>query len=128
MHLGNYPLYFVKGARRKAAYYTVQVRELLADGWTEEQATEPAASEQLAVVPEQLIAVAPEQSVEIEPEQPVAAVEPEPVTTELEQSDKGLGEMTKAELVAYAEANGVEFKQYATKSEIIEACLAAQNG
>ena len=35
-HLEKLPTYFVRGDERRAAYYTIQARELLADGWTEE--------------------------------------------------------------------------------------------
>ena len=47
---------------------------------------------------------------------------------EQQEPEKGLDEMTKAELIAYAEGNDIQFKPYATKSEILEACQAAENG
>jgi hypothetical protein len=113
MHLNNRPVYFTKGSRRTAAYYTVQVRELLADGWTQEQPQIPDL---------------PVESTDVAAEQPVETAYQEQQDPESDEPAKELGDMTKAELIAYAEANGIEFKQYATKSEILEACQATQNG
>lgn len=122
MHLNNRPVYFVKGSSRKAAYYTVQARELIASGWTEEpQANQVPIPEALKQVIQEIASKPQEETVQqanpVEPEQAVS-----------EEQPKKLDEMTKAELVAHAESQGVEFKQYSTKSEILEACVAAQNG
>lgn len=122
MHLNNRPVYFTKGSRRTAAYYTVQVRELLADGWTQEQPEAPS-------LPVESTDVAVEQPAEAAyQEQSVEAAYQEQQDPGSDEPTKELGDMTKAELIAYAEANGIEFRPYATKSEILEACQAVQNG
>lgn len=121
MHLRNRPIYFVNGTRRKAAYYTVQARELIASGWTEESSTD-----QISIPTELKEAI---QEIASEPQEDAAQLNPvEPEEAVVEAQPKNLDEMTKAELVAYAEGQGVQFKPYSTKSEIIEACLVAQNG
>jgi hypothetical protein len=120
MHLNNRPVYFVKGSRRKAAYYTVHMRELIADGWTQEQEI---SSQPEAIAPEHVASTVPES---LEEAIPFESTEEELI--EEEEQVKGIDQMTKAELIVFAQSKGVEFKQYATKSDIIEACLAAQNG
>jgi len=109
-HLKKLPTYFVKGDERRAAYYTINARELMAAGFVEEGA---------------------------EPNQPIKAHEPKPVPEILvevgldafdtesikgEGSEDNLDDMTKAELVEYAEEHGLEFKPNQPKAEILQIC------
>lgn len=47
---------------------------------------------------------------------------------EEEPQGKELTEMTKNELIEYASLNDIVINQYSNKSEILEACLEADNG
>ncbi len=105
MHLKNRPVYFVKDGNRRAVYYTVDARELAADGWEIEQ---PAPAP--APVPE------PEMA-QVEPVEVGA-----PVTELVDAPELDLDGMTRAELIEFAEANGIEFKSNASKADILEAC------
>lgn len=125
MHLRDYPKYFEKNGERRAAYFTVEATELLADGWVAvktEKPKSPAAPEP-----------APEPEPEPTPVEPVA--EPEKVEVEIidaepeenEQDEKELPDfefMTKSELIKYAEEQGVELKTNQSKAELVEACKA----
>ena len=42
MHLSKLPTIFVKGGEERKAYFTVQARELIADGWVEKTDEAPA--------------------------------------------------------------------------------------
>ena len=42
MYLRQRPTYYVKGSERCAAYYTVQARDLEAQGWIQEEDAKPA--------------------------------------------------------------------------------------
>lgn len=55
MHLSNLPTIFVKDGIERKAYFTVQARELLADGWTEKgeaKEVEPAVAEPTNLITE----------------------------------------------------------------------------
>ncbi len=112
MHLKKLPTYFVKGDQRKAVYHTVLARELQAAGWKPEG--EKQAAEPKPVIPA---------TVPVTPEEPPTQDEPVEGT---ESPD--LDEMTRAELVAFAEENEIEFKSYASKAEILEACKEFVDG
>jgi hypothetical protein len=115
MHLKKLPTYFVKGDQRKAVYHTVLARELQAAGWKvegEEQASKPKTVAPAPVAAPEVVEEAPE---------PIEAV------SELAE-DVNLDEMTRAELVVFAEKNDIEFKSYASKAEILEACKEFVNG
>lgn len=118
MHLKKLPTFFVKGSQRKAAFYTVQARELEAAGWTllgRDRTTEL----------EPVAPVAPPTTPEPEAAQEV----PQQVSeTPAEEANVNLDEMTRAELVTFAEQNNIEFKSYATKAEILQACKEFANG
>jgi hypothetical protein len=101
MHLKNCPVYFVKDGQRQAVYYTVDARQLTEDGWTIEQ----------------------EEEQTLEPAAVEAPKAPEVVTEE-----DLLDEMTRAELIDFAEANGIEFKSSASKADILEACKEFADG
>lgn len=99
MHLKKLPTYFTKGDERTAVYHTVHARELRAEGWVEDTAAAPEAPAEEAV---------------------------EEVTEAAEEVD--LEGMTRAELIAFAQENEVEFKAYASKAEILEACKEFVDG
>lgn len=46
MYLRQRPTYYVKGSERFAAHYTVQARDLEAQGWVKEEEQKPAAKKQ----------------------------------------------------------------------------------
>jgi hypothetical protein len=118
MHLQNRPTYFVKDGNRKAVYYTVDARELTEAGWVAEQ--------DATVVPPKAKAAQPK------PDQgptgvagiqgPIGVIVEEPVIEPTEATGPDLDGMTRAGLVEFAEANGIEFKSNAPKADILEAC------
>ena len=106
-HLKKLPTYFVKGDERRAAYYTIQARELRAAGYVEEG--------------EKAVAAKP---VERQPEI-VVEVGAEPyVSTEslTEPIAETLEEMTKAELLDWALEHGHDLPNNDKKAEIFAAC------
>lgn len=52
MHLPKLPTIFVKGGEERKAYFTVQARELIADGWVEQGTEKPAPAAPEPVVEE----------------------------------------------------------------------------
>ena len=107
MHLRKLPTWFVKDGKRRAAYYTVQARELRAKGYVEEG--------------EKAVAYKPaERQPEIVPE---AGVEPFDSTESLtEPMAEALEEMTKAELLEWALERGHDLPNNDKKAEIFAAC------
>ncbi len=106
MHLKKLPTYFVKGDQRVAVYHTVQARELRAEGWTEEiESVKATKSTEAQVTPVKQVEEVEEASEEVD-----------------------LDGMTRAELVAFAQENEVEFKANASKAEILEACKEFVDG
>lgn len=108
-HLEKLPTYFVKGDERRAAYYTVQARELREAGYVEE-------GEKAAPAP------APKPMPEVVVEAGADAFELE---AKLGVEEKDLDAMTKAELMYYAEEHGIECKPAMSKAEILKLCKAA---
>ena len=106
-HLKKLPTYFVKGDERRAAYYTIQARELRAAGYVEEG--------------EKAVAAKP---VERQPEIVVeVGAEPYDSTESLtEPIAETLEEMTKAELLDWALEHGVDLPNNDKKAEIFAAC------
>ena len=106
-HLKKLPTYFVKGDERRAAYYTIQVRELRAAGFVEEG--------------EKAVAAKP---IERQPEIVVeAGAEPFDSTESLtEPMAESLEEMTKAELLDWALEKGHDLKNALPKAEIFAQC------
>ena len=109
-HLKKLPTYFVKGDKRRAAYYTIQARELRTKGYVEEG--EKAEAVNL-----------------IEKRQPEIVVEAgaEPYDsteslTEPMAEKEDLDSMTKAELLDYALDHGVDLPNNDLKAEILKAC------
>lgn len=112
MHLPGYPVYFVKGSKRRAVYYTAEARDLKALGWQEEEYAKAP-----EVAPAPLPAVAKKE-----------AVKPEVVEVTIENEVASDGEtpdfefMTKPELLAYALERGVDLPNNSLKAELVEAC------
>ena len=106
-HLKKLPTYFVKGDERRAAYYTIQARELRAAGYVEEG--------------EKAVAAKP---VERQPEIVVeVGAEPYDSTESLtEPIAETLEEMTKAELLDWALEHGHDLPNNDKKAEIFAAC------
>jgi len=108
-HLKKLPTYFVKGEERRAAYYTVQVRELRKAGWVEEG--------------EKAVAKKP---IERQPEILVEAGGSAYDSMESLQEPMGeegkLEDMTKAELLDWALERGHDLKNASPKSEIFAQC------
>lgn len=99
MYLRNRPAYYTNGEQTIAVNYTAHARDLEQTGWT--------LVEKVKLQPE------------AEPApKPAAKPVPEPVS-EAVTSDTDLSSLTKSELLAYAEAMGLEAKPTLTKSEII---------
>jgi hypothetical protein len=112
-HLKKLPTYFVKGDKRRAAYYTIQARELRAAGYVEEG--------------EKAVAAKP---MERQPEIVVeAGAEPYDSTESLTEpmaEKEDLDSMTKAELLDYALDHGVDLPNNDLKAEILAACKEIQ--
>lgn len=112
-HLSKLPTYFVKGDKRRAAYYTIQARELRAEGYVEEGAKAAAykpAERQPEIVNE--VGAEPFDSTES--------------LTEPMADEEDLDSMTKAELLSYALLHGVDLPNNDLKSEILAACKEIQ--
>jgi hypothetical protein len=109
-HLKKMPTYFVKGDERRAAYYTIDARELLAAGFVEEGAEPDKSIEAHEPKP------APETLVEVG----VDAYDPEAIKAD--GSEDNLEEMTKAELLAFAMERGVDLPNNDRKADILAEC------
>ena len=113
-HLKKLPTYFVKGDKRRAAYYTIQARELRKSGYVEEG--------------EKAVAAKP---IERQPEIVVeAGAEPYDSTESLTEpmaAKEDLDDMTKAELLDYAMDHGVDLPNNDLKAEILAACKKIQS-
>lgn len=108
-HLAKLPTYFVKGDDRRAAYYTIQARELKEAGYVEE-------GEKAAPAP------APKPVPEVVVEAGADAFEME---AKLEFEEADLDSMTKVELMEYADEHEIEYKPAMSKAEILKLCKAA---
>lgn len=108
-HLAKLPTYFVKNGDRRAAYYTVQARELLEAGYVEE-------GEKAKPAP------APKPIPEIVVEAGIDAFDME---AKLEFEEDDLDAMTKIELMDYADEHEIEYKPAMSKAEILKLCKAA---
>ena len=108
-HLKKLPTYFVKGDERRAAYYTIQAKELRAAGFVEEgekaQVRKP-------------IEKQPEIVVEVGAE----AFDSTESLTEPQAEEGDLDGMTKAELLDWAMDKGHDLKNALPKAEILAAC------
>lgn len=121
MHLKKLPTYYVKGDDRRAAYYTIQARELIADGYVEE-GVEAGSPEATAIkTPEPL-----ERQPEIVVEAGADAFDSTDSLTEPMAAEDALEEMTKAELLDYAMEHGHDLKNALPKAEIFKLCKEIQ--
>jgi hypothetical protein len=115
MHLAGFPHTYVKeGHAPRLACYTVEARELRADGWVRDEkasASEPDPVEEPGVPVDEII--------EAVDELITAAEEMEPVVGDID-----FEAMTKRELLQYAMDHGVDLPDNALKAELIEACEA----
>ena len=108
-HLDKLPTWFVKGDERRGAYYTIQARELEADGWTEE-GLKAKAHKPLDRLPEIVVE---------------AGAEPYDSTESLTEplaEEEALEDMTKAELLDWAMDQGHDLKNALPKAEIFAQC------
>lgn len=112
-HLNKLPTYFVKGDKRRAAYYTIQARELRASGYVEE-GEKAVAAKPIERLPEIVNEVGAE---------PFDSTES---LTEPMADKEDLDSMTKAELLDYAMDHGVDLPNNDLKSEILAACKEIQ--
>lgn len=110
-YLRKRPTYFVKGDVRRAAYYTIQAAELRADGYVEEG--EPAVAANISKP-------LPEVAVE-------AGGDGFDLEGKVEESSEDLDEMTKAELLAFAEEYEIDVNPSMLKSEILQKCKEYEN-
>ena len=108
-HLKKLPTYFVKGDERRAAYYTIQARELRAAGFIEEGAK----AEVRKPVEKQ-----PEIVVEVG----TTAYDSTDALQEPQAEENDLDGMTKAELLDWAMDQGHDLKNALPKAEILAAC------
>lgn len=109
MHLRKLPTWFVKGDDRRAAYYTVQARELRQAGFVEEC--------------EKAVAKKPiEKQPEIIVEAGGTAYDSTDSLQEPQSDGETLEEMTKAELLDWALDHGHDLKNAAPKAEIFASC------
>lgn len=107
-HLKKLPTYFIKGDERRAAYYTIDARELLAEGFTEEGEKAVAAKRQ-------------ERQPEIVVEAGTDAYDDDSLKEPMADED-ALEEMTKAELLDWAMDHGHDLKNALPKAEIFALC------
>lgn len=106
-HLKKLPTYFVKGDKRRAAYYTIQARELRQAGYVEE-GEKAVAAKPIERLPEIVNEV---------------GAEPFDSTDSLtEPMAESLEEMTKAELLDWALDRGHDLPNNDLKAEIFAKC------
>ncbi len=108
-HLKKLPTWFVKDGKRKSAYYTIQARELRKAGYVEEGAK--------AEVKKPI-----ERQPEIVVEAGTTAYDSTDTLQEPQSDEETLEEMTKAELIDWAEDKGLDLKSSTPKAEIFTKC------
>ena len=109
-HLSKLPTYFVKGDDRRAAYYTIQARELRDLGYVEEGGEKAVAAKPIERLPEIVNEVGAE---------PFDSTES---LTEPVAKGDDLDSMTKAELLDWALEHGVDLPNNDRKADIFKAC------
>lgn len=115
-HLKKLPTYFVRGDKRRAAYYTIQARELRAAGYIEEGEK----AEAVNLIEKRLPEIVNEVGAE-----PFDSTES---LTEPLASEESLDEMTKAELLDWAMDKGHDLPNNDLKAEILKACKQIEAG
>lgn len=119
-HLKKLPTYFVKDGVRRAAYYTIQARELMAAGYIEE-GTSPEAPKKAPEVKKPI-----ERQPEIVVEAGTTAYDSTDALQEPQSDGETLEEMTKAELLDWALTKGHDLKNNDPKAEIFAQCKEIQ--
>jgi hypothetical protein len=109
VHLRKLPTWFIKGDQRRAAYYTIQARELRAIGFVEEG--------EKAVAKKSI-----EKQPEIVVEAGSTAYDSTDSLQEPQSDGETLEEMTKAELLQWALDHGHDLRNAAPKAEIFASC------
>jgi hypothetical protein len=121
MHLRGYPKYYVKDGKRRAVYYTSEVRDLTALGWRPEGDSTPVEKPAKKVAAKPAAEPAPEpvaERIEIEVVEE-RTLPPEPTSTE-ELPDFEF--MTKPELIEYAAECGETLQLNSLKADLVAAC------
>ena len=113
-HLDKLPTWFVKGDERKAAYYTIQARELREEGFVEE-GEKAVAAKPIERLPEIVNEVGAE---------PYDSTES---LTEPMAEEDDLDSMTKAELLDWALEHGEDLPNNDLKAEILAKCKEIQS-
>ena len=113
-HLDKLPTWFVKGDERRAAYYTIQARELRAAGFVEE-GKKAVAAKPAERLPEIVNEVGAE---------PYDSTES---LTEPMAEEDDLDSMTKAELLDWALEHGEDLPNNDLKAEILAKCKEIQS-
>jgi len=109
-HLKKLPTWFIKeGERRRAAYYTIQARELRDAGYVEE-GEKAVAKKPIERQPEILVEVG------------TTAYDSTDALQEPQSDGETLEEMTKAELLDWAMEQGHDLKNGLPKAEIFALC------
>lgn len=107
-HLEKLPTWFVKGNKRQPVYFSVIARELQEDGWVEEG--EKAAPAKInKPLPEILV------------EAGVDAYDTDSLKSD-DEVEFDLSDLTKAELLDWAQEQGHDLKNSLSKAEIFELC------
>tara|TARA_Y100001973_G_scaffold105198_1_gene177514 strand:+ start:1241 stop:1597 length:357 start_codon:yes stop_codon:yes gene_type:complete len=115
-HLSKLPTWFVKGKERRAAYFTVQARELIELGFKAESGEEePKARKPIERQPEIVV------------EAGTTAYDSTDAPQEPLAEDGDLDRMTKAELLAWASDQGKELNSFLLKAEILKRCKEIEN-
>lgn len=114
-HLDKLPTYFVKDGKRRAAYYSIQARELRAKGYVEEDGKKAEPMDLLDKRQPEIV-----NEVGAEPYDSTESL------TEPMADEEDLDSMTKAELLDYALDHGVDLPNNDLKAEILAACKEIQ--
>ena len=105
MHLRNFPRRFTKDGKTRLVYYSAEARDLKALGWEEDNGKKATTSNQGKITAE-LTKIS-------KAEEPVKPAQVPDFSV-----------LTRAELLEYAEAHGVDLPNNALKAELVEACKA----
>ena len=121
MHLRGYPKYYVKNGKRRAVYYTSEVRDLTALGWRPEGDSTPVEKPAKKVAAKPATELAPEpvaEKIEIE------VVEEKTLAPELASTEElpDFEFMTKPELIEYAAECGETLQPNSLKADLVAAC------
>ncbi len=125
MHLRGYPKYYVKNGKRRAVYYTSEVRDLTALGWRPEGDSTPVEKPEKKVAAKPAVEPAPAPEPELVAERiEIEVVEEETLAPELAPNEElpDFEFMTKPELIEYAAKNGETLQLTSLKADLVAAC------